>query len=377
VSLPLRPPYAPMEARLVDEIPAGPGWQYEPKWDGFRCLAFRDGDRIELQSKSGQPLARYFPEVVEHLRSLPARSFVLDGEIVVPVDGRLSFDDLLQRIHPAASRIERLSRERPAVLIVFDLLVDAAGTSLVDRPLRDRRRMLETFAAKTLAGRDDVRLSPATDDAKQARAWLDMAGGTLDGIVAKRLDLPYQTGERTGMQKVKRRRTVDCVVGGFRYATGARVVGSLLLGLYDADGLLHHVGFTSGFATAERKALLARLAPLRKPPGFTGRAPGGPSRWSTERSGEWEPLEPRLVVEVSYDHFTGDRFRHATRFLRWRPDKTPRQCTLEQVTSNSRAPDPPGSASAPRPGGGGGSRRRAPSTSRRSSAGSRRREARG
>ena len=378
MSLPLRAPYAPMEARLVDEIPAGPGWQYEPKWDGFRCLAFRDGDRIELQSKSGQPLARYFPEVVEHLRSLSARSFVLDGEIVVPVDGRLSFDDLLQRIHPAASRIARLSRERPAVLIVFDLLVDTAGTSLVDRPLRDRRRMLETFATKTLAGRDDVRLSPATDDAEQARAWLDMAGGTLDGIVAKRLDLPYQTGERTGMQKVKRRRTVDCVVGGFRYATGARVVGSLLLGLYDADGLLHHVGFTSGFATAERKALLARLAPLRKPPGFTGRAPGGPSRWSTERSGEWEPLEPRLVVEVSYDHFTGDRFRHATRFLRWRPDKAPRQCTLEQVAStSSRAPDPPGSASVPRPGSGGGSRRRAPSTSRRSSAGSRRRAARG
>jgi ATP-dependent DNA ligase len=367
-----------MEARLVDEIPAGPGWQYEPKWDGFRCLAFRDGDRIELQSKSGQPLARYFPEVVEHLRSLPARSFVLDGEIVVPVDGRLSFDDLLQRIHPAASRIARLSQERPAALIVFDLLVDAAGKSLVGRPLRDRRRMLETFAAKALAGRDDVRLSPATDDAKQARAWLDMAGGTLDGIVAKRLDLPYQTGERTGMQKVKRRRTVDCVVGGFRYATGARVVGSLLLGLYDADGLLHHVGFTSGFATAERRKLLARLAPLRKPPGFTGRAPGGPSRWSTERSGEWEPLEPRLVVEVSYDHFTGDRFRHATRFLRWRPDKAPRQCTLEQVAStSSRASDPPGSASALRPGGGGGSRRRAPSTSRRSSAGSRRRAARG
>ena len=377
MSLPLRPPYAPMEARLVDEIPTGPGWQYEPKWDGFRCLAFRDGDRVELQSKSGQPLARYFPEVVEHLRSLPARSFVLDGEIVVPVDGRLSFDDLLQRIHPAASRIARLSRERPAVLIVFDLLVDADGTSLVGQPLRDRRRMLETFAARTLAGRDDVRLSPATEDAGQARAWLDMAGGTLDGIVAKRLDLPYQTGERTGMQKVKRRRTVDCVVGGFRYASGARVVGSLLLGLYDADGLLHHVGFTSGFAAAERKALLARLMPLRRPPGFTGRAPGGPSRWSTERSGEWEPLEPRLVVEVSYDHFTGDRFRHATRFLRWRPDKAPRQCTLEQVTPNSRAPDPPGSASAPRPGSGGGSRRRAPSTSRRSSAGSRRRAARG
>ena len=377
MSLPLAPPYAPMEARLVDEIPAGPGWQYEPKWDGFRCLAFRDGDRVELQSKSGQPLARYFPEVVAHLRALPARAFVLDGEIVVPVDGRLSFDDLLQRIHPAASRIERLSRERPAVLIVFDLLVDPAGKSLVGRPLRERRRRLEAFAARALAGRDDIRLSPATEDARQARGWLDMAGATLDGIVAKRLDLAYQTGERTGMLKVKRRRIADCVVGGFRYASGARVVGSLLLGLYDADGLLHHVGFTSGFPAPTRKALLAKLAPLVKAPGFTGRAPGGPSRWSTERSGEWEPLEPRVVVEVSYDHFTGDRFRHATRFLRWRPDKAPRQCTLEQVAPSSREPGPPGSAAAPRPGGGGGSRRRAPSTSRRSSAGSRRRAARG
>ena len=373
MSLPLAAPYAPMEARLVDEIPDGPGWQYEPKWDGFRCLAFRDGDRIELQSKNGQPLARYFPEVVAHLRALPARSFVLDGEIVIPLDGRLSFDDLLQRIHPAASRIERLSRERPAVLIVFDLLVDASGKALVDRPLLERRRRLEAFAAKALAGRDDVRLSPATEDAAQARAWLDMAGGTLDGIVAKRLDLPYQSGERTGMQKVKRRRTVDCVVGGFRLASGSRVVGSLLLGLYDADGLLHHVGFTSGFPAAARTTLLAKLEPLIKPPGFTGRAPGGPSRWSTERSAEWEPLEPKLVVEVSYDHFTGDRFRHATRFLRWRPDKAPRQCTLDQVALSSREPGLPGSAAARRPGSAAGSPRRAPSTSRRSSAGSRRR----
>jgi ATP-dependent DNA ligase len=377
VSLPLALPYAPMEARLVDEIPTGPGWQYEPKWDGFRCLAFRDGDRIELQSKSGQALARYFPEVVAHLRSLPSPTFVLDGEIVVPVDGRLSFDDLLQRIHPAASRIERLARERPAVLIVFDLLVDPAGEPLVGRPLRERRRRLETFAATVLAGREDIRLSPATEDAGQAREWLDLAGGTLDGIVAKRLDLPYQTGERTGMQKVKRRRTADCVVGGFRYAANARVVGSLLLGLYDAGGLLHHVGFTSGFPAPTRKALLARLAPLVKPPGFTGRAPGGPSRWSTERSGEWEPLDPKLVVEVSYDHFTGDRFRHATRFLRWRPDKAPRQCTLDQVAVSSRGPDLPGSAAAPRPGGGAGLGRRAPSTSRRSSAGTRRRAGRG
>ena len=376
MSLPLSPRYPPMEARLVDEIPGGPGWQYEPKWDGFRCLAFRDGDRIELQSKNGQPLARYFPEVVEHLRSLPARSFVLDGEIVIPRDGHLSFDDLLQRIHPAASRIERLSRERPAVLIVFDLLVDASGKALVHRPLRERRRRLEAFTAKALAGRDDIRLSPATEDPVQARAWLDMTGATLDGIVAKRLDLPYQTGERTGMQKVKRRRTVDCVVGGFRYASGSRVVGSLLLGLYGADGLLHHVGFTSGFPTATRAALLTKLRPLIKRPGFTGRAPGGPSRWSTDRSAEWEPLAPKLVVEVSYDHFTGDRFRHATRFLRWRPDKAPGQCTLDQVEVSTREPGLPGSGAAHRPGTGAGSRRRAPSTSRRSSAGTRRRAGR-
>jgi ATP-dependent DNA ligase len=378
MSLPLRPPYPPMEARVVDDVPTGPGWQYEPKWDGFRCLAFRDGDHVELQSKSGQPLARYFPEVVAHLLTLHPRAFVLDGEIVIPVDGRLSFDDLLQRIHPAASRVERLAREHPAVLIVFDLLVDADGAALVERPLRERRRALETFAARHLAGRDDVRLSPATEDVAQARAWLDLAGGTLDGIVAKRVDLPYQSGERTGMQKVKRRRTADCVVGGFRYAAGKTntLVGSLLLGLYDAEGLLHHVGFTSGFPAADRAALLDRVRPLVKPPGFTGRAPGGPSRWSSERSGEWEPLDPKLVVEVSYDHWSGDRFRHATRFLRWRPDKAPRQCTLDQVAVSSRALDLPGSAAAPPPGDDGGSRRRAPSTSRRSSAGSRKRAGR-
>jgi ATP-dependent DNA ligase len=364
-----------MEARLVDEIPVGPGWQYEPKWDGFRCLAFRDGDTIHLQSKNGQALGRYFPEIVASLRSLP-RTFVLDGEIVIPVDGRLSFDDLLQRIHPAASRVDRLARERPGVLIVFDLLVDVTGRSLAARPLAERRARLEAFAARHLDRRDDVRLSPASPDLAVAREWLGLAGDTFDGIVAKRLDLPYQTGERTGMQKIKRRRTADCVVGGFRYASGARAVGSLLLGLYDDAGLLHHVGFTSGFPTAARAALLAKLRPLVAPPGFTGRAPGGPSRWSTARSAEWEPLAPKLVVEVSYDHFTGDRFRHATRFLRWRSDKAPRQCTLDQVVS-TRAPGPPGSAAAPRPGSAARSPRRAPSTSRRSSAGTRRRVARG
>jgi ATP-dependent DNA ligase len=367
-----------MEAQVVDEIPTGPGWQYEPKWDGFRCLAFRDRDRVELQSKNGRSLTRYFPEVAAYLSALPAPSFVLDGEIVIPVDGRLSFDDLLQRIHPAASRVERLARERPAVLIVFDLLVDASGTSLIGRPLRERRRRLEAFADRVLRGRDNVRLSPATHEAAQARAWLGMTGTTLDGVVAKRLDLPYQSGERTGMQKVKRRRTVDCVVGGFRYASGSgpRTVGSLLLGLYDDAGLLHHVGFTSGFPAASRKALLSRLEPLIESPGFTGRAPGGPSRWSTERSADWQPLAPRLVVEVSYDHFTGDRFRHGARFLRWRPDKAPRQCTLAQVRVSSRGPGLPGSAAGRRRGSAAGSRRRAPSTARRSSTGTRRRAAR-
>ena len=337
MTLPLAPPYPPMEARLVTELPLGPAWQYEPKWDGFRCVAFRDGDGVELQSKSGQPLARYFPEVVTALRALKARRFVLDGELVVPKGAGLSFDDLLQRIHPAPSRVERLSRESPAVLVVFDLLVDAEGRRLTDRPLRERRRRLEAFGRKHLADAAGLALSPASTDAAVARAWLSGAGGAVDGVIAKRLDLDYRSGDRTGMEKVKRARTVDCVVGGFRYASGARVVGSLLLGLYDAQGLLHHVGFTSSFAAAERKALLDRLRPLIAPPGFTGQAPGGPSRWSTDRSAEWEPLRPELVAEVGYDHCPGGRFRHGTRFLRWRPDKAPRQCTLDQVRAGGRA----------------------------------------
>jgi len=332
----IAPPYPPMEALLVHDLPQGPGWQYEPKWDGFRCLVFRKHGSVELQSKSGQSLTRYFPEIVEAVRSVPASAFVLDAEIVIPVDGQLSFDDLLQRIHPAESRVRKLSTERPAMLVVFDLLVDEHGRPVVDRPLRERRRLLEAFAAKELAGREGFLLSPATTDAKAARAWLEATGSTFDGVVAKRLDLEYRSGDRTGMQKVKRLRTVDCVVGGFRYASTSRVVGSLLLGLYDAKGLLHHVGFTSGISAAERKSLLRKLEPLIKPPGFTGRAPGGPSRWSTKRSVEWQPLAPKLVVEVRYDHFAGGRFRHGTRFLRWRSDKKPSQCTLDQVRSSRR-----------------------------------------
>ncbi len=335
-SLPLSPPYPPMEALLVSELPTGEGWQYEPKWDGFRCLVFREGDRVELQSKAGQSLTRYFPEVVDNVRALSAGAFVLDAELVVPVDGRLSFDDLLQRIHPAASRVAKLAAEQPAVLIVFDLLVDDRRRLLTERPLRERRPLLERFAAARLDGVRGLDLSPATTDHREAQGWLARMAGALDGIIAKRLDAPYRSGDRTGMQKVKRLRTADCVVGGFRYASDARVVGSLLLGLYDDAGLLHHVGFTSGFARAERKTLLDTVRPLIKPPGFTGNAPGGPSRWSTERSGEWEPLLPKLVVEIGYDHFTGGRFRHGTRLLRWRPDKAPRQCTMDQVEPRAR-----------------------------------------
>ncbi len=217
------------------------------------------------------------------------------------------------------------------MLIVFDILVDDQERSLVHLPLRERRKVLEEFAPRYFTRDGRVRLSPATADYAVAKKWFGTVGSTLDGIIAKRLDFNYRSGERTGMQKIKRYETVDCVVGGFRYATKKRVVGSLLLGLYDKDGLLHHVGFTSGIKAAEREELTARVEPLIKPPGFTGRAPGGPSRWSTERSGEWMPLEPTLVVEVSYDHFTGGRFRHGTRLLRWRPDKDPRQCTMDQV----------------------------------------------
>ena len=326
----MKPPFLPMEAVAVADIPEGRDWQYEPKWDGFRCLAFRDGDQIELQSKSGEPLARYFPEVVKALLDLEAKQFVLDGEIFMP-----SFDDLLQRIHPAASRILKLSTETPASFIVFDLLEDA------DLPLRERRPRLEHFAAQYFTGHERIQLSPATCDIAIAREWLASVGVKLDGIIAKRLDLPYQSGNREGMVKVKNMRTADCVVGGFRYGSKERLVGSLLLGLYDADGLLHHAGFCSAIAAAEKPELTLKLEALRQAPGFTGKAPGGPSRWSTERSAEWEPLKPELVVEVRYDHFSGGRFRHGTKLMRWRPDKAPSLCTFESLTASSVASPSP------------------------------------
>ena len=329
--LPIAPPYPPMEALLVEKIPEGENWQYEPKWDGFRCLVFRDGEKVELQSKSGQPLARYFPEVVENVLALKPSRFILDGEIVIPVGKAFSFGDLLQRIHPAESRVKKLAKEFPATLIVFDLLADEKGKSLVAETLAVRRRKLEAFAGKHFKDEAAMTLSPATTDPAVAEKWLAGVGVRLDGIVAKRLDAPYQSGNRTGMQKVKLMRTADCVVGGFRYGTGSKTVGSLLLGLYDKEGLLQHVGFCSTIKAGERAEVTKRLEALISPPGFTGRAPGGPSRWSSERSGEWEPLKPSLVVEVRYDHYSQGRFRHGTKLLRWRPDKLPSQCTLAQV----------------------------------------------
>lgn len=350
-AMPIKPPLSPMEARSVEEIPGEAGWQYEPKWDGFRCLAFRwrnfsscesksgqvansrQGSRTDifLQSKAGQPLARYFPDIVRALGALPAKQFVLDGELVIPVDGALSFDELQLRLHPAASRVQKLAAAHPAIFIAFDLLAGPKDKSLLAVPLRERRAALEKFAGKFFPNEKQIRLSPATTDLGKAQKWFKKVGGDLDGLIAKRLDSPYASGERTAMVKIKQIRTVDCVVGGFRYASGARVIGSLLLGLYDDGGFLHHVGFTSAFKAEEKAALTKKFEALKNPPGFTGNAPGGPSRWSTERSGEWEPVDPKVVVEVTYDHFTGGRFRHGTKIVRWRKDKAPRQCTLDQV----------------------------------------------
>lgn len=350
LGLPLQPPYPPAEAKSVAQIPSSPGWLYEPKWDGFRCLAFRNGDEIVLQSKAGQPLGRYFPELVEALRCLPARKFVLDGEIIIRSHGGLDFDALLQRIHPAESRIRKLSQQTPCTYLVFDLLLAEKGKPLTAEPLSARRMALQEFATanfKPSASQARIHLSPATTDLATAQRWIRSgAAHGLDGVVAKRLDCEYTSGERTGMVKIKRIRTADCVVGGFRYAQKGGEVGSLLLGLYNDHGQLDHIGFSSSFSKEDRKKLKSILKPLVgnhgapasddfKPAndeGFTGKAPGGPSRWAREdRNTEWFPLRHKLVGEFQYDHFSGGRFRHGTKFLRWRPDKDPHQCTIDQV----------------------------------------------
>ena len=316
-----------MEALLAAELPEGEGWQYEPKWDGFRCLARRDGAEITLTSKSGKPLGRYFPEVVEILAEVKEKHFLLDGELVISLDDALSFEALQLRLHPAESRVRRLAKDTPAELMLFDLL-ELGGKSLLDQPLSQRREALEAFfAARAVPG---LQLSPVTRSRTVALGWLQRSGGALDGVIAKRLDLEYRSGERA-MIKVKQQRTADCVVGGFRYAEKKKEVGSLLLGLYDEAGSLHHVGFTSAIPAKEKPRLTKDLQRLIEPPGFTGNAPGGPSRWNTERTTQWQPLKPTLVVEVRYDQVTSRRFRHGTGFVRWRPDKDPKQCTFEQL----------------------------------------------
>lgn len=336
MSLPISKKFPPMEAQSASELPTGREWHYEPKWDGFRCLAFRDDEKVDLESKSQKPLTRYFPELVAELKSLKAKKFVLDGEIVIPVAGKLSFDNLLMRIHPAESRVRKLSQATPCVFIVFDLLVDEHGKPLIAEPLRERRRRLEAFAKKYFKKNGLIRLSPMTCDLSLARKWFHMGVG-LDGIVAKREDLSYQSGKRTGMLKIKKQRTADCVVGGFRYLEKKKQVGSLLLGLYNERGLLDHVGFSSSISNKDRQQVTKKLENLVKPPGFTGKAPGGLSRWSTKHSMEWKPVDPKLVAEVQFDHFTGGRFRHGTKFLRWRPEKDPRDCTMEQVQRENRS----------------------------------------
>ncbi len=326
-----------MEARSVNEIPKDAGWLYEPKWDGFRCIAFRSGKTVLLQSKPGQPLTRYFPEIIMALKQVPGTRFVLDGEIVIFNDGVVSFDDLLQRIHPAETRIRKLSTETPATFQCFDLLVDSKGKSLIGLTLAERRKKLERMFESNPKERT-LRLSPVATARKQAVEWMrHLAKMGLDGVVAKRADAAYASGERTAMVKIKRVRTADCVVGGFRYASKGGEVGSLLLGLYNREGKLDHVGFTSSFNREERKKLKPLVTRWMGAPGFTGRAPGGPSRWSTKRSGEWQPLRPHLVCEVSYDHFSQGRFRHGTNFQRWRPDKPPEQCTMAEVRAEGES----------------------------------------
>jgi ATP-dependent DNA ligase len=337
LDLPITPPYPPMEAKRVDKIPSGDVWQFEPKWDGFRAIIFRKDDDIVVQSKAGQPLGRYFPEVVEAMRELKMKDFVIDGEIVVPVGGRLSFDDLLQRIHPAESRIRKLAAEIPAYYFAFDLLV-MKGKAVAEKPIEERRELLERFFENVPEG-SLIRLSPATTERKVANDWFNKFGSAgLDGVMAKRLGEPYHSGDREGMVKVKHLKTADCVVGGFRYLEGTRFVGSLLLGLYDGEGRLVYIGHSSSIKKSERDALTKQLGALRGENPFEVRVPGGPSRWATEKSAEWEPVRPELVCEVEYDYFSQGRFRHGSKFLRWRPEKKPRQCTMEQVTGKPGRP---------------------------------------
>src|SRR5438309_3997831 len=349
MKLPFDPPLAPMLSSAADALPEGEGWLFEPKWDGFRTLVFRDGGEILLQSRDEKPMNRYFPELVEPLAAALPERCVLDGEVVIAGPDGLDFEALLLRIHPAESRVKLLASQTPASYVAWDLLA-IGDEDLREAPLAERRKRLEKLLARATESVAPVHLSPATRDRALAEDWFRrFEGAGLDGVMAKRLDEPYRAGERT-MIKVKHKRTADCVVAGFRWhKNGAgTMVGSLLLGLYDDKGTLHHVGVTAAFTTAVRKQLVSDLAPLRENAlanhpwrewaaaqedanAKSQRLPGATSRWNRGKDLSWEPLRPERVCEVAYDHMQGTRFRHAAQFVRWRPDKQPRDCRYDQL----------------------------------------------
>ena len=346
MTLPLQPPLAPMLAKLTDQIPEGEGWLYEPKWDGFRCVVFRDGDDIELASRNERPFTRYFPELLGPLRAVLPDRAVVDGEIVVPAsdDRGLDFDALLQRIHPAESRVRRLAAETPASFVAFDLLAEG-DESLLDTALSTRRARLQ--AALRLDPAQPVFLCPSTTDVDVARRWfVEFEGAGLDGVIAKRIADPYTPDKRT-LVKVKHRRTADCVVAGYRIHKDGKGVGSLLLGLYDGDGRLNHVGVVAGFSVKRRTELLAEVEPLTHDAldahpwrdwaewmmnaQNEQRMPGGGSRWNAGKDLSWVPLRIERVAEVTFGQLQEGRFRHGSTFLRWRPDRTPASCTYDQL----------------------------------------------
>ena len=336
MKLPVMPPVKPMLAKLKDELPTGPGWLYEPKWDGFRAIVFRDGDEVHVQSRDLKPLERYLPEIIPALKKDLPKRCVVDGEIVITSKSGLDFDALLQRIHPAESRIKLLAEKTPSSYVAFDALA-LARKDLRRVPLEKRRELLvealnDTGSVPKSRRATQVFVTPQSEDADEALGWLDSFGKLgLDGVIAKERDLSYVENKRL-MVKIKQRRTADCVVGGYRLAKTKDGVGSLLLGLYDDSGVLHFVGHTSSFKADERRELLKRLRPLEGGDSFgRGRTPGGPSRWTAGRELSWVPLRPKLVCEVAYDRMQGNRFRHASTFLHWREDKSPKECTLDQV----------------------------------------------
>lgn len=336
MALPFEPPVEPMLAKLADTIPSGDDWLYEPKWDGFRSIVFHDDDAY-IQSRDLKPLARYFPELQSELERVLPRPLVLDGEVVIMTDHGLDFGALQQRIHPAESRVRKLAAETPSAFVAFDVLADGTR-DLRDRPFSERRALLEQLASEI---EPPLYITPTTRDRTEALDWFArFEGAGLDGVVAKRGGDAYQPGVRA-MLKIKHLRTVDCVIGGFRWNRGAegQSVGSLLLGLYAVDRVLHHVGHTSSFKAAEKKALVETLRPYLsddEADGFgQGRTPGGPSRWTGASDMGWVRLRPELVCEVTFDHLQGDRFRHAATFRRWRDDKPPVACTFEQIETTA------------------------------------------